>query len=77
MTLTEQVMYGVHRRRNPVARRIHSGLHVAMATTLYMLAPRILKRLLDISKMCTRAARIMKAFTESGGMEPLILNLGT
>ena len=68
MALTEQVMYGVQRRRIPVARRIHSGLHVAMATTLYMLAPRILKRFLDISKMCTPAVRIMKAYTESGGM---------
>jgi len=69
-------MYGVHRRRNPVARRIHSGLHVAMATTLDMFVPRISKRLLAISKMCTPAVRIMKAYTESGGMESLNLNLG-
>jgi hypothetical protein len=77
MALTEQDMYGVHRRHNPIARRIHSGLHVAMATTLDMLVPRILKRLLDISKMCTSAVRIMKTYTGSGGMETLILNLGT
>ena len=77
MALTEQVTYGVQWRRIPVARRIHSGLHVVMATILYTLSPRILKRFLDISKMCTPAARIMKAYTDSGGMEPLILNLGT
>jgi hypothetical protein len=73
MTLTEKVMHCVHRRRIPVSRRIHSGLKVAMVATLYMLAPRILKRHLDISKMCTPAVRKMKAYTESGGMEPLFL----
>lgn len=63
----------MHRRRTLVARRTHSGLKVATATTLYKLAPRNFKRLLDISKMCPPAVCIMKAYTESGGMEPLIL----